>query len=88
MLAQKKVNWQFHFLDLPEALYFSAVQKYFIKHLRVTDQESTDIKKRTIKQRECDAWIKHRKNRLGSSLCHNTVHVRKQSFNNCAKELN
>ena len=72
MLAQKKVHWQFHFLDLPEALYFSAVHKYFIKHLRVTDQESTDIKKRTIKQRECDAWIKHRKNRLGSSLCHNT----------------
>lgn len=36
------------------------------------------LKKKTVKQRECDEWIKHCKNRLGSSLCHR-IH---------AKELN
>ena len=82
-----KVSLPFHFPDLPEAVHFSAVQQTFIEHLRVTHQESIDIEKRTVKQRECDEWIKHRKNRLGSSVCHR-IYVRKRSFNNLAKELN
>ena len=41
----------------------------------------------TVKQRECDEWIKHRKNRLGPSVCHR-IYVRKRSFNNLAKVLN
>ena len=82
-----KVSLPFHFPDLPEAVHFSTVQQTFIEHLRVTHQESIDIEKRTVKQRECDEWIKHRKNRLGSSVCHR-IYVRKRSFNNLAKELN
>ena len=82
-----KVSLPFHFLDLPEVVHFSIVQKKFIEHLRVTHQESIDIEKRTVKQRECDELIKHRKNRLGSSVCHR-IYVRKRSFNNLAKKLN
>ena len=81
-----KVNLSFHFPDIPEAVYFNTVQNNSIEHLRVTQQESIDIKKRTVKQRECDEWIKDRKNRLGSSVCHR-IYVRKRSFNNLAKEL-
>ena len=58
-----KVSLPFHFPDLPEAVHFSTVQQTFIEHLRVTHQESIDIEKRTVKQRECDEWIKHRKNK-------------------------
>ena len=82
-----KVSLPFHFPDLPEAVHFSTVQQTFIEHLRVTHQESIDIEKRTVKQRECDELIKHRKNRLGSSVCHR-IYVRKRSFNNLAKKLN
>ena len=53
-----KVSLPFHFPDLPEAVHFSTVQQTFIEHLRVTHQESIDIEKRTVKQRECDEWIK------------------------------
>ena len=81
-----KVNLSFHFPDIPEAVYFNTVQNNSIEHLRVTQQESIDIKKRTVKQRECDEWIKDRKNRLGSSVCHR-IYVRKRSLNNLAKEL-
>ena len=53
----------------------------------MTHKESIDIEKGTVKQRECKEWIKHRKNRLGSSVCHR-IYSRKRSFNNLAKELN
>ena len=82
-----KVNLPYQFPDLPEAVHFNAAQENFIEHLRVTHQESVDVEKRTVKQRECDEWIKHRKNRLGSSVCHR-IYARKRSFNNLAKELN
>ena len=75
----------YQFLDLPEAVHFNTAQENFIEHL--THQESIDIEKRTVKQREFDKWIKHRKNRLGSSVCHR-IYARKRSFNNLAKELN
>lgn len=41
-----KINLQFHFPDLAEALHFSTVQKNFIENLGVTDQESIDIEKK------------------------------------------
>ena len=82
-----KVNLPYQFPDLPEAVHFNTAQKNFIEHLRVTCQESIDIENKTVKQRECDEWITHRKNRLGSSVCHR-IYVRKRSFNNLAKELN
>ena len=72
-----KVNLPYQFPDLPEAVHFNTAQKNFIEHLRVTHQESTDIEKRTVKQKECDEWIKHRKNRLGSSVCHR-IYARKK----------
>ena len=56
-----KVNLPYQFPDLPEAVHFNTAQENFIEHLRVTHQESIDIEKRTVKQRECDEWIKHRK---------------------------
>ena len=73
-----KVNLPYQFPDLPF--------QYFIEHLRVTHQESIDIEKRTVKQRDCDEWIKHCKSRLRSSVCHR-IYTRKRSFNNLAKEL-
>ena len=82
-----EVNLPYQFPDLPEAVHFDTAQENFIEHLRVTHQESIDIEEKTVKQRECDEWIKHRKNRLGSSVCHR-IYTRKRSFNNLAKELN
>ena len=68
-----KVSLPFHFPDLPEAVHFGNVQNKFIEHLRVTQQESIEIEKRTVKQRECDEWIKRRKNRLRSSVSQNII---------------
>ena len=82
-----KVNLPHKFPDLPEPVHFTTAQENFIENLRVTHQESIDIEKRTVKQRECAEWIKHRENRLGSSVCHR-FYVRKRSFNNLAKDLN
>ena len=48
-----KVNLPYQFPDLPEAVHFNTAHENFIEHLRVTHQESTDIEKRTVKQREC-----------------------------------
>ena len=73
-----KVNLPYQFPDLPEAVHFNAAQENFIEHLRVTHQESIDIEKRTVRQRECDAWIKHRKNRLGSSALSQNVCKKKK----------
>ena len=59
-----KVNLPYQFPGLPEAVHFNTAQENFIEHLRVTHQESTDIEKRTVKQRECDEWIKRCKKSL------------------------
>ena len=75
-----KVSLPFHFPDLPEAVHFGNVQNKFIEHLRVTQQESIEIEKRTVKQRECDEWIKRRKNRLRSSVCHRIYFCKETKF--------
>ena len=82
-----KVNLPYQFPDLPEAVHFNTAQENFIEHLRVKHQGSIDIEERAVKQRKCDEWIKHCKNRLGSSVCHR-IYARKRSFNNLAKERN
>jgi len=82
-----KVNLPYVFPDCPEIVNFSAPQIHFLQNLQVTCQESIDIERKTVKQRQCDEWLRMRENRLGSSVCHR-VFVRKRCFKSLVRDLN